>query len=637
MKKISFKIGLLAILSALIPLIVSGVVMYVKMTRLAINDQIDQAKEVVFNGRQQILSEFEKSKIIVNLMAEVVEKWGPEDGFRLFSSLVTPGSDYLFAYMGMEKDGSLAIAPKADLPDGYDARKRSWYTTASAVEPKVSEPYADMATGISCVTVCREVYRDGKKLGVVALDVNLAAFSEKIAKLRIGETGAVFLIHNNESILAHADKALVGRKISSQQPELKKALHLKNGLFDYTDNDGERFLFVESLTEDGWTIGGGTLYSEIIEPVIELEVLIFIVSVAVLILVLLVTFFISRSISRPIIACVEFAEAMAKGDLRSRMNSGVRDETGILAAALNRMSENLGNMVGDIVQATRTLSGASSALSTISSGLAENAEQTTEKAVLVASAAEQMNANMSSVSAASEETAVNVNMVAAAAEEMTATISEIAGNSDKTKRITEKAVTRSERASRQIDELGQAALQIGKVTETITEISEQTNLLALNATIEAARAGEAGKGFAVVANEIKDLARQTSEATGEIREKIEGIQAASSSSVKDIKEVASIIKEANEMVSEVSHAVDEQANTTQEIAGNVTQASQGIGEVNEHVSQVSTVADKVAADITEVGKAARKMNDSSKSINDSSNDLEVLAGRLTELVGRFKL
>jgi methyl-accepting chemotaxis protein len=68
-------------------------------------------------------------------------------------------------------------------------------------------------------------------------------------------------------------------------------------------------------------------------------------------------------------------------------------------------------------------------------------------------------------------------------------------------------------------------MEISKVTETITEISEQTNLLALNATIEAARAGEAGKGFAVVANEIKELAKQTSDATQEIKRKIESVQA----------------------------------------------------------------------------------------------------------------
>jgi len=79
--------------------------------------------------------------------------------------------------------------------------------------------------------------------------------------------------------------------------------------------------------------------------------------------------------------------------------------------------------------------------------------------------------------------------------------------------------------------LGSAAQEIDRVTETITEISSQTNLLALNATIEAARAGEAGKGFAVVAGEIKELARQTADATEDIKRRISGIQASTGSAV----------------------------------------------------------------------------------------------------------
>lgn len=138
--------------------------------------------------------------------------------------------------------------------------------------------------------------------------------------------------------------------------------------------------------------------------------------------------------------------------------------------------------------------------------------QATEKANSVAAAAEKMSVNMDSVAAASEETSVNVNMVAAAVEEMFTTITEIASNTEKTKTITGTAVIQSQNASTQIYELGVAAQEVGKVTETITEISEQTNLLALNTIIEAACAGEAGKGFAVVANEIKDLAKQTSDA-----------------------------------------------------------------------------------------------------------------------------
>ncbi len=348
-------------------------------------------------------------------------------------------------------------------------------------------------------------------------------------------------------------------------------------------------------------------------------------------------FLVTKLITSSLQKAVHFSKQIAAKDLTATLNIEQKDEIGDLANALTSMRNDLQSIFSEIHNGVATLSVSSTQLSDISNRMATNAQQTNDKANTVSSAAEEMSANMSSVSAASEETAVNVNMVAAAAEEMSVTIAEISSNSVNTRKITEKAVEQSEGATTKINELGNAALEIGKVTEAITEISEQTNLLALNATIEAARAGEAGKGFAVVANEIKELAKQTSEATGEIKQKISGIQIASKSSVDEIQNISRIINEVNDMVAAVTLAVDEQANATREISGNVTQASQGIDEVNQNVAQASTVTAEVAAEIAQVGVAARDINEHCGSVNTSAHELAKLAGQLTSIVNQFKM
>ncbi len=346
---------------------------------------------------------------------------------------------------------------------------------------------------------------------------------------------------------------------------------------------------------------------------------------------------ITRAITGPIQKAGQMIQAVAQGDLNQQLDISQQDEVGLMAKDLNRMSVSLRSVIREVSQGIETLNHTSSELTNLSGDMSASSEETTDRAQTVAAAAEQMSVNMDSVAAASEETSVNVNMVASAAEEMSATIAEISSNTEKTSAITNTAVTQSQKASAQINELGGAAQEIGKVTESITEISEQTNLLALNATIEAARAGEAGKGFAVVANEIKELAKQTSEATDEIKEKIEKIQNASNSAVGDITEITGVIGEVSEMVSIVTATVDEQASATQEIADNVSQASLGIQEVNENVSQASSVTGEVASDIAEVGHAAQKLNENSNVVGKNVHGLKELAEKLSEIVSQFKV
>ncbi|MFQ5579242.1 MAG: protoglobin domain-containing protein [Nitrospiria bacterium] len=180
------------------------------------------------------------------------------------------------------------------------------------------------------------------------------------------------------------------------------------------------------------------------------------------------------------------------------------------------------------------------------------------------------------VSSEIRESNENVQRVASAAEEMSSTIKEISGNVQKSTQIANDAVSQSEQASIVMAKLGDSSKEIGTVVKAIRSIAQQTNLLALNATIEAARAGEAGKGFAVVANEVKDLAKETAEATERISRRIEAIQKDTEQAVSSISDVGNIVNQVNDFCVGIAGAVEEQTATTDEISRSITETAMGV-------------------------------------------------------------
>lgn len=367
------------------------------------------------------------------------------------------------------------------------------------------------------------------------------------------------------------------------------------------------------------------------------KIVVIVGTLVIIIISLVISIVVTSAITKPINQAVDLADSLAKGDMTQRLKADSKDEVGTLSAALNKIAEDLGSMLMQVQSGTDVLTESSNKLSTVSSKLSETSDDTSGRANAVASASEELSVNMSSVSAAMEQSSTNVGMVATAAEEMSATVNEIAQNAAKAKSISEDAVEQSQATSSKITVLGKAAEKIGRVTETITEISEQTNLLALNATIEAARAGEAGKGFAVVANEIKDLAKQTAEATVDIKNQIDEMQGTTDATITDIKSISEVIDQINDVITTIATAVEEQSAATSEISENVAQASSGIGEVNENVSQSSVAVQDVNQDITEISNGANEINNSSQNVNQNAIELSKLAEDLTNLVSRFKV
>jgi methyl-accepting chemotaxis protein len=441
---------------------------------------------------------------------------------------------------------------------------------------------------------------------------------QAIAQLRYGPRGKDYFWINDMAprMIMHPIKPeLDGKDLSGSQDPNGKKLFVEfvdvcrdkgEGFVDYMwpipgqDAPVPKLSYVKLFEPWGWIVGTGIYLDDVEQAVTskEAEIRAAVAAqrnslIGILLALLALTgtavAFISKRITRPIVTASDMLKdiAQGEGDLTRRLKVESRDEVGEMAKWFNMFIENIQSIIGSVAENAHQVNDASSDLNAISDQMSAGAGQTSDKADTVAAASEEMSTNMNSVAAAMEEAATNVGMVATAAEEMTATINEIAQNTEKARGVTGEAVKQAGNASSQVTELGTAAQEIGEVIETITEISEQVNLLALNATIEAARAGEAGKGFAVVANEIKDLARQTADATGEIKSRVESIQNSTDGTVTEIGNITRVVNEVNEIVSTIATAVEEQSVTTNEIAGNVAQAAQGIEEVNENVAQSS--------------------------------------------------
>jgi methyl-accepting chemotaxis protein len=330
-------------------------------------------------------------------------------------------------------------------------------------------------------------------------------------------------------------------------------------------------------------------------------------------------------------------QIVAQGDLTKRVRVDSNNEFDQLGRSFNIVLEKQQAIISKITSKSGSMDRSATELSQIAAQMSVGAKDTSSRASQVSVASKEVSSNLNAVAAAMEQSSASTSIVATATEQMTATINEIAQNAEKAKMISDEAVHQSRSTAEKMDELSHAAVAIGKVTETITEISEQTNLLALNATIEAARAGDAGKGFAVVANEIKELAKQTAEATLDIKHQIEGIQQTTSATTGEIGQIATVIDRVNEIVAIISTAVEEQSATTQEIAANISQASIGIQEVNQNVGQSSTMAGRITQDIADVNASADEITNSSNQVKLSAADLQQMAMELNTIAKSFKI
>ena len=184
--------------------------------------------------------------------------------------------------------------------------------------------------------------------------------------------------------------------------------------------------------------------------------------------------------------------------------------------------------------------------------------------------------------------------------------------------------------AKKVKRLGESSQKISNVVNLISGFAAQTNMLALNASIEASRAGEGGKGFAVVAEEVRELARQSAEATTEIEKLVAGIQT-------ETNEVVLAMEEGTQQVVDGTKLVDD----TRQSLNRITAASEQISGLVEAITQATTLqsqaSETVTASMTNVATIANQNSEEANRVSNSFEELNTVAQVLQEEVGRFTI
>lgn len=370
-----------------------------------------------------------------------------------------------------------------------------------------------------------------------------------------------------------------------------------------------------------------------------------------LILAVFIAVILTKPITKNVRTILDSLERISAGDLSQPCKVNASDETGRISDHLNKMRENIGELINEIKEDSLILEKNSENLAAISQEISSSSTE-------VSKAIQEVAVGASSQAGSLVEITETLNNFGHEIEDVVASVKNIDAN---TKAISSKSDSSNKELEYLIDSINNIRTtfnsfmdkllvldnDIGKITEItnlINSVAEQTNLLSLNAAIEASRAGEAGRGFSVVADEIRKLAEQTKSSSEEINNLIIDIGKENSALMNSSRDVQREIERqdtvANTTISsfrEIIESLQEIAPLIYSINNLVANISQEKDSILEKVASLSSVSEEVSASSEEISASSEEMSASTEEVTATAQNLNAITYKMTEKVNKFKL
>ena len=568
-----------------------------------------------------------------------------------------------FQGMGIiEADGTIRYSDRRE----YKLSENSPLMEVFKGKESASEFAISQATGELNLLQSVPIVKDDKVIGALFGERDGGALTNLVTDIGYGKSGYSYIIDSDGTVIGHPDVRLVfsefnasekakkDSSFTSTSTATKKMLEEKEGTTSYSYEGDSQYVGYAPIEGTDWTFILVANEDEVLDALPRLESSILVISIIFIVISMILTNVIGRTLSKPIVETVEYANQIANLDLTkvvAQKHLDRNDEIGSLAKSLQKITGGLHDIVAEINFSSEQMTSSAKELTTTSQQAATSAnevaktvEEIAESASEQAKHTENGSSKVSQLGITVEKVHGYIGNVNTSSDKVTEIVTEGLKEMDSLSQITKESTRAISEIYQVIKQANKSSEKIGEASNVIESIATQTNLLSLNAAIEAARAGEAGRGFSVVAEEVKKLAEQSAGSIKVIHGIVNELQSNISHAVQTMNRVTAISEEQANGVSnsqERYHLIAQAMKDTIQVVSQLSTSGDEMNIMREDIlvvlQSMSAIAEENAAASEETAAATEEQTASVKEMAEASDSLAELAVKLHSLVAKFKI